>query len=342
MTMTTTTATNLRANFCSTVSEASGEDPAGSSWAVRRMILLELPLPWPENSLRARNAPEGLEALIWEAYQTLSEPWGFIGFAPDPAYSVEGMTRIFDLSQRDGIARSYHRDSYLVPSAEAVRYLKLLSFEPNHADLAAVREEDDQLSRDFFICTHGSVDACCATEGYPMYQLMREMADRPGSSTRVWRCTHFGGHRFAATALELPDGRYWARLKAPMLADLVHRGGDARDLRSHYRGWAALEQPLWQIAEAELLALGGWSWTDATITGITGDASAEHGGTLTMAFQHPLIGDGEVDVTLEPAGNVMTKQSTKDEHLHEAAQYAARVTRQRPDDALSMIKRGAR
>ena len=339
MTM-TTTATNLRATFCSTVSEASGEDPAGSSWALRRMILLELPLPWPENSLRARNAPEGLEALIWDVYQSLDEPWGFIGFAPDPAYSVEGMTRIFDLTQRDGMASTYHRDSYLVPTAETVRYLKLLSYEPDHGDLAAVREPDDQHTRDFFICTHGSVDACCATEGYPIYQLMRAIADRPGSSIRVWRCTHFGGHRFAATALQLPDGRYWARLKAPMLANLVHRRGDAQDLRPHYRGWAVLEQPLWQIAEGELFAQGGWAWTDATITSITGDASPEYGGTLTIAFRHPLIGDGEFDVTLQPAGSVMTKHATKDDQLHEAPQYAARVTRQRPDDALARIRRG--
>lgn len=340
--MTMPTATSLRANFCSTVSEASGEDPAGSSWAVRRMILLELPLPWPENSLRARHAPEGLEALVWDAYRSLDEPWGFIGFAPDPAWSVAGMTRIFDLTQPDGIASAYHRDSYLVPSAEAARYLKLLSDEPDHGELAAVREANDQHTRDFFICTHGAVDACCATEGYPMYQLMRAMADRPGSATRVWRSTHFGGHRFAATALELPDGRYWARLNAPMLSDLVHRRGDARDLRPHYRGWAALEQPLWQIAEAELLAQGGWAWTGATITGLSGDASAAHGGTLTIAFRHPITGDGEVDVMLEPAGSVMTKHATKDADLLDAPQYTARVTRERPGNVLSALRRGDR
>lgn len=340
--MPTNTVSNVRANFCSTVSEASGEDPAGSSWAVRRMILIELPLPWPENSLRARNAPEGLEALVWEVYESLEEPWGFIGFAPDPAYSVEGNTRIFDLTLREDLASAYHRDSYLVPSADVVRYLRLLSYEPGHPDLAAVREPDDQHTRDFFICTHGSVDACCATEGYPIYQLMRAMSDRPESTVRTWRCTHFGGHRFAATALELPDGRYWARLKAPMLAGLVHRRADTRELRPHYRGWAALPEPLWQIAEAALLAQAGWSWTDATITTITGDVTFEDGGPLSIAFHHPAVGDASVDVTLTHAESVMTKNATKDETLIEAPQFTAVVTRQQPGNILDTIREAAR
>lgn len=340
--MTMTTAQNLRATFCSTVSEAVGEDPAGSSWAVRRMILLELPLPWPENSLRARNAPDGLEALVWEVYESLQEPWGFIGFAPDPAYSVDGMTRIFDLTLGEDVASAYRRDSYLVPSHEAVRYLRLLSFEPGHPDLAAMRETDDQPTRDFFICTHGSVDACCATEGYPMYQLMRAMAYKPESSVRVWRCTHFGGHRFAATALELPDGRYWARLKATMLADLVHRRGDARDLRRHYRGWAALAQPLWQVAEAELLARAGWAWTDAAITGVHGDVTPERGGTLTIELRHPTVGSGTVEVAIARSGSVMTKNATKDEDLVEAPQYTTAIVREDPAGLLDAIRHAAR
>ena len=339
--MTTNAATNLRATFCSTVSEASGEDPAGSSWSVRRMILFELPLPWPENSLRARNAPDGLEALVWEVYESLEEPWGFIGFAPDPAYSVEGMTRIFDLQVREGLASAYHRESYLVPSEAAVHYLRLLSFEPDHPDLLAVREPDDQHTRDFFICTHGSVDACCATEGYPVYQLLRAMSDRPGSSVRTWRCTHFGGHRFAATALELPDGRYWARLKAQMLAGLVHRRGDARDLRPHYRGWSALAEPLWQVAEAELLARAGWGWTAATITGVSGDVAPDAGGVLSIAFHHPALGNGTVDVSLRVNGSVMTKNGTKDEHLIEAPQYVSDILRQEPAGITDAIRESA-
>src|SRR5690606_40096401 len=64
------------------------------------------------------------------------------------------------------------------------------------------------------------------------------------------------------------SGRYWGRLKADMLANLVHRRVASSDLRPYYRGWAALPEPLWQIAEAEIFARAGWGWLDATITGV--------------------------------------------------------------------------
>lgn len=329
--------TKQRMTFCSTVSEQAGEDPAGSSWAVRRYVLFELPLPWPENSLQSRNAPEGLEAFMWEMYRELPEPWGMIGIAPDPAYNVDDMTRIFDLQQRDGLASTYHRDTYLIPSGETVRYLRLLSFEPEHPDLVAARQPDDQRTRDFFICTHGSVDACCATMGYPMYKLMRAMADRSAEPVRVWRCTHFGGHRFAATALEAPNGRYWARLKADMLSNLVHRRVPTSELRSHYRGWAALPEPLWQIAEAEIHARAGWGWQEATVTAIDGNATSDIGGTLSFAFTHPVIGPGAVHIEITPTGTVRTMDATNDDHLIDVPQYATRVIHQDPSGCLDAI-----
>jgi hypothetical protein len=326
-----------RMTFCSTVSEQSGEDPAGSAWAVRRYMLVEMPLPWGENFLQSRNAPDGLEEFMWEMYRELAEPWGIIGIAPDPDYSVEDRVWIFDLQQRDGLASAYHRDAYLVPAGETVRYLRLLSFDPQHPDVAAALQPDDQTTRDFLICTHGAVDACCATMGYPMYKLMRAMAERATPPARVWRCTHFGGHRFAATAFEAPGGYYWGRLKADMLANLVHRRVSTRELRRNYRGWAALTDPLWQIAEAEILARAGWNWTDATITGITGDATAEVGGVLTISFSHPSGSKGEVDVDIRPNGVLRTLGATNDTEMIDAQQYLATIVRQSPERCLDLL-----
>lgn len=325
-----------RVTLCSTVSEASGEDPAGSAWGVRRIIMVELPLPWPYDVLGGKRVPEGLRELVYEVYDRLEEPWGMIGFASDTQYSIEGRTRIIDLRQGDDIATSYHRDSYLSPPDEVVETLRRLSYEPDHPRLTELRQPDDQETREFFICTHGAVDPCCATVGYPMYKLMRTMADQADTPTRVWRCTHFGGHRFAATALEAPQGRYWGHLKAEMLSSLIHQSATPRDLRRHYRGWAALVEPLWQIIEAELFATASWSWTDATITDIGGDASAANGGTLTVTFRHPAIGIGEVDITIIPAGSVQTMDTSNSDELRDAPQYTAQITGQRPDGCLRL------
>ena len=259
-----------------------------------------------------------------------------IGIAPDPDYSVEGMTRIIDLQQGDDLAAAYHRDEYLAPNDEAVEILRLLSYEPTHPRLAELRLPDDQVTRDFCICTHGAVDACCATVGYPIYKLMRAMADRADPPTRVWRCTHFGGHRFAATALEAPQGRYWGYLKADMLSALIHRTGEPRELRRHYRGWAALTEPLWQIAEAEVLNTAGWDWLNATITDISGVVTAEQGGTLAISFRHPAVGSGEIDVAITPTGTVKTMENSNDETLIDAPQYSARIASERPEGCLSI------
>jgi hypothetical protein len=323
--------------FCSTVSEANGEDPAGSAWAIRRYVMVELPLPWLYNSLQSRHAPSGLEEFLVDAYGKMEEPWGFIGVAPDPDYSIDGTTRIIDLRQGDALASAYHRDTYIVPTDRAVEFLHMIAFDPDNPELLATREPDDQVSREFFICTHAAIDVCCATIGYPMYKLLRMMADQAETPTRVWRCTHFGGHRFAATAFEAPQGRYWGRLKAQMLAQLMHRQHPASDLRQHYRGWAALDGQLLQLAEAELFAGAGWGWFDASISDIDGDASEETGGVLTFAFTHPETGAAEVDVEITPKGSVQTMDASRSPELRDAPQYTARIVAQRPAGCLDQL-----
>jgi hypothetical protein len=327
---------NPRVTFCSSVSEASGEDPAGSAWALRRLALVELPLPWPYNVLEGRNVPAGLGDLLMEIWEVDGHATGMIGIAPDDACSVEGMRRVIDLRQGDAMAGPYQRVEYLVPADEVVEHLRRLAFDPEHPAVARREVAVDPATRDFLVCTHGAVDACCATFGYPMYQLMRAMADRAATPVRVWRATHFGGHRFAATALEAPEGRYWGRLKADMLSPLIHRSGQARELRRNYRGWAALDEPMWQVAEAELLATAGWGWTDATITGIAGEASAEDGGTLTVTFSHP-AGDGEVEIEIVPSGVLTTMDSSRTAELREAPQVRATIVVERPGGCLARL-----
>src|SRR5687768_13448813 len=98
-----------RVTFCSSVSEASGEDPAGSAWALRRLALVELPLPWPYNVLEGRNVPAGLGDLLMEIWEVDGHATGMIGIAPDDACSVEGMRRVIDLRQGDAMAGPYQR-----------------------------------------------------------------------------------------------------------------------------------------------------------------------------------------------------------------------------------------
>jgi hypothetical protein len=111
------------------------------------------------------------------------------------------------------------------------------------------------------VCTHGSVDAACATLGFPVYRELRALAEAPHSGMRVWRVSHFGGHVFAPTLIDMPEFRYWGYAEREVAAQIAARAGHGLQLRDHYRGWAALDSPFLQAAERELFGLHGWAWS---------------------------------------------------------------------------------
>ncbi|HEX2281538.1 MAG TPA: sucrase ferredoxin, partial [Thermomicrobiales bacterium] len=117
--------------------------------------------------------------------------------------------------------------------------------------------------RDLLVCTHGAVDVCCGKFGYPIYQSLRDRyAPAVSPDIRVWRASHFGGHRFAPTMLDLAEGRYWAFLDDAVLRQIVERTGPIDPLLPHYRGWAGADRAWSQVAEGEAFRREGWGWLD--------------------------------------------------------------------------------
>ena len=76
---------------------------------------------------------------------------------------------------------------------------------------------------------------------------------------RVFRVSHTGGHRFAPTAMTLPDGRMWAYLGADTVADVVTASGDAADLAQYCRGWWGADRGPAQVAERAVFAQLGFA-----------------------------------------------------------------------------------
>lgn len=106
---------------------------------------------------------------------------------------------------------------------------------PNHA----TRHTDPVL----WVCTHGKRDLCCAKWGLPVYRALVD-----DGRVRTLQTSHLGGHRFAATALELPAGLLYGRLTpndAPRLAEHIRSGTLLLD---RLRGRTALTMPA-QAAE---------------------------------------------------------------------------------------------
>ncbi|CAG7638627.1 hypothetical protein PAECIP111802_02461 [Paenibacillus allorhizosphaerae] len=111
-----------------------------------------------------------------------------------------------------------------------------------------------------FVCTHGSHDVCCGKFGYFIY---KEIDDRyalhSGGSLRVWRTSHFGGHRHAPTMIDFPECRYWAQITPGLLDALLLRKGGFEHIARNYRGWGRIGT-FEQVAEREIFLREGWDW----------------------------------------------------------------------------------
>lgn len=321
-----------KVQFCSVVSAGSGESPFGSAWHTNRYILAELPLPWKYDVLESPNVPAGLHDQVHELHAEGIYP-AMIGFAPDEAWSVAGHTRIIEYRLPEAPFSAFEQREYLIPT-EGMSELMRPYLRDQHGDsLETYRVEVVPGQRDYMVCTHGAIDACCAKFGYPIYKMLRMMADNPKNNLRVWRCTHFGGHRFAPTMVEMPTGRYWGHLEARDLGPIVRQELPTELIRRRYRGWAALPYGAAQMAECELFARAGWDWIRAKVTpglapAYQWDKPITEPQSMTFAFTHDERGiDGSVEVVVTPNGSIPTAHSSGTElEFHDAQQFVSTIT----------------
>lgn len=316
-----------RVQFCSLVSEASGEDLIGSAWSVPCHVAVELPLPWPYEVLAGTHVPAGLKEFVYGVYGA-GIPWGFLGIAPDPERSVEGHTRILFCDRPAGPVAGYDAWELLVPNALLIATLERLRDAWPHrpAGLDRFTVERPAGLRDILVCTHGAVDACCAKFGYPVYRELSRLAAQSATNTRVWRCTHFGGHRFAATVLELPSGRYWGRLTGARLGGLIDHDLPAVEMRNAYRGWALLPHVLEQVAEGEAFRRGGWEWTECVMeaSGAPDDPEAI-AGIITFTYRHPGGEEGSIVIEVIPTETISTMASSSSPEMQDVQQFRCEV-----------------
>lgn len=81
------------------------------------------------------------------------------------------------------------------------------------------------------ICTNGKRDQCCATFGRKLISQTKELLS-PDLFEQILECSHLGGHRFAPTAIWLPENLVLGRLKPRAVADLLQHGAmDAQFIR---------------------------------------------------------------------------------------------------------------
>ena len=269
--------------------------------------------------------PEGVRDAV-EGLQDAGSIDKVVGLMPDPEYSREDRVRVLFWRRPDaGAFAFYEKFEYLVPEAKLFALVRALAESRRLSGFDAYREGAAG-TRDVLVCTHGSRDVCCGKFGYAVFNFLRSRHAAP-VDLRVWRTSHIGGHRFAPTLLELPEGRYWGHLEVGAAGDLVERGRPAAGLAGHYRGWAGLESEFEQVAEREILAREGWEWAGYLKAGEVLRAG-EDGEWAEVRISYRSPDDraaGAYEALVEADGTVMTLASSGTDPLEEVVQY--RVSR---------------
>ncbi|UBV44998.1 sucrase ferredoxin (plasmid) [Deinococcus taeanensis] len=241
-------------SLCADLSRAAGEDPIGTAphWAEVTVLELDIPV-WAQ--LRQVDAwtpaQQALFAALREKVEASGAGFGLLMSAPAERGAP---LRVRHYVRAGG---GYRRRDYQsgLPQSEWARGLHDTLLEP--ARLSAWQVAPGPADgADLHVCTHGTVDAACGRYGVPVHQALS------ASGVRSWRTGHFGGHRFAATAVDLPSGLLWAHLTPDLAVQVARREVSLAEVAGHLRGYAGLP-PLAQVLDRHLLVQHGWDWLSA-------------------------------------------------------------------------------
>ena len=310
--------------LCSVASRELGEDLIASTPLWDQCLVVELAAPWDRDVAQSRDFPREISKALAEAEER-GERWRLQCVMPDAEYTVAGHAWVLHLRRPEGPFVDFVKNDYLVPIEELGSAGAALVLGSGHDEPQSRYRQDNRAVRDLLVCTHGSRDACCARLGFAVYARLRNgaAASSNGGRCRVWRVSHTGGHRFAPTLIDLPDGRYWGRLDAPTVDSLVARSGPISLVEDHYRGWAAPDNGFEQVAERAAFVEEGWRWPTYSKSArvLTLDEDAGTAGVL-VEFEAPDSGArGAYEVTVQRTGMIPTMACMAPGQKEDSAQY---------------------
>jgi len=268
--------------FCSDSSRQAGEDVIGSATNYQTYILVECPLPWTSEAFNSKWVPQNLRILV-EEVKRAKLPIRFLLIANDVSHKVNHTTLLI-YQRKEGLSNGFCKQEFKLANIEQVAAVvqKWLW------GISSNSEVETDESRDILVCTHGSHDKCCARYGAPFYfNLTATIADLCLDNVRIWKSSHFGGHRFAPTVIDLPEGRYYGVLDQDSFRSILTRTGDIQCLNKVYRGWGILPAAL-QILERELIFRNGWDWFNYKVVGKILEQSLDNNTILgELIFEQP-------------------------------------------------------
>ena len=276
----------MKKNFCSDNSREVAEDIIGTATNNQTYVLIECPPPWHSDAFSSRWVPDNLRLLVKEA-KLAKLPIKFQLIANDLSHKVDSTTLLI-YHQEEGGGKGYSKREFKLENIEqAAATIKQWLWAKN-----LNYEIDATNKRDILVCTHGSHDQCCARYGNPFYFHANNIISGLSlDNVRIWRSSHFGGHRFAPTMIDLPQGRYYGNLDQESLKSILTHTGDIKRFKDIYRGWGILPRSI-QIVERELILRYGWDWFNFKAAGRIVEQTPDKNNVLAeLTFEKP---DGSV------------------------------------------------
>ena len=255
---------------CSAHSAAIGTDPGGTAICADAVALVATPLPWPK-PVFASDLLEGLTPVM-ELHAGLTRVLAVVPLQERGGHEMVPValhwragagtqSAYFDAEGPDGLRQLFaHLEDHSPPGPV-----------PKGAAFAPVGYAQNE--RAVLICTQGSHDVCCGSEGTRLAADVDAVlrahraadGDKPrtgaptaGAPVGVYRVSHTGGHRFAPTAMTLPDGRMWASIEAGEITAILDQTADAAAMAPLCRGWWGASTGPAQVAERAVFAQVGW------------------------------------------------------------------------------------
>ncbi len=316
--------------YCNRLAIEKGLDPAGHADSFDDAVVIETALPWKSDlyqkaGVLPQEAVDLLALWLKQYYEGIPYRHRPLLVAPDAAYSRAGHRRVMFYSRQAGAMAAFDKVEYSVPDADLGGLIwALFEARDDLPRFEAYRVPEADAVRDILVCTHGTIDAACAKFGYPLYRDMRQ--HYASDSLRVWRVSHFGGHVFAPTLMDMPTGHYWAYVEEEQARLIATQSGDVTALRGHYRGWAGLPGGFVQAAEHELWQRYGWDWFTYHKSGevLAQDTSADDPAWAEVKIRFAMPDgrvQGEQVARVEVQRHIETIVTTGNPALHKYPQY---------------------
>lgn len=316
-------------HYCNQMAIARGLDPVGHAGDYDDAIIVEVPLPW-KRDIREQSGllPDEMLSLydLWlqHYHEGKGYPHRALLIAPDEAYSQMGDRRVMFYKRPDGFGSQFRKVEYLVPEAKLGQLIWSLYETPQRLpefERYIVPHAED--IRDILVCTHGAVDVVCGKFGYPLYKNLRD--HDAGTQLRVWRVSHFGGHVFAPTLMDMPSGHYWAYVQDEQIAPIVEQTGAVAAMRGHFRGSAMIGNSWLQVLDCEMWQRVGWEWFTYEKAGhiiAVDDSDPPQWAEVEIHYRIPHnVSELRVQARIEVSHTVETQPSTGKSNAYPYAQY---------------------